>query len=571
MSTARSAPRDTRFFGHPVGLRTLFLTEMWERFSYYGMRAILILFMTSAVAAGGLGLRPEQAGPIYAMYTSLVYLMAVPGGWLADNVLGQRKAVLLGGISIMIGHVCLALHGLAFFYAGLGFVILGTGLLKPNISAIVGGLYAAKDERRDSGFSIFYMGINVGAFTAPLVCGFLAQNPGWRARLESWGIDPVNAWHWGFAAAAVGMFLGLVQYVVAGRTLGDAGRAPAPVRDAADAARRRRTLSIGLAAFCGLAIVLAGLGLWRPELFSTESITSAYAVILALVVIAFFGRLLLAREWTPGERNRLIVITVLFAASSVFWGVFEQAGSTLTLFAENSTENSLLGHGFASSWWQSANAFFLVLLAPVFSWVWIALGRRNPSYPTKFALGLLFVGLGFLWLVGGARLFTEDWASYVARNHDAIAAAAGRFGVALGATVHVSDVNAILAAATGAGVADVLPAWDRVGIQWLAGVYLLHTIGELCLSPVGLSAMTKLAPARIVGQMMGVYFLSISIGNFLGGSVAGQYEKLELPTLLTLVAGSAFVMAAVMFVLVKPMGRLLAAAERETEGMEAAA
>ncbi len=561
---ASEPARDTRFFGHPRGLTTLFFTEMWERFSYYGMRAILMLFMTTAVAAGGLGLRPEQAGPIYAMYTSLVYLMAIPGGWLADSILGQRRTVLIGGIVIMTGHICLAMHGLALFYTGLGCVILGTGLLKPNISAIVGALYAPKDERRDSGFSIFYMGINLGAFSAPLVCGYFAQKPGWRAQLEAWGLDPSDAWHWGFGAAAVGMFLGLVQYVWTGRTLGDAGMRPAPARSPEEAHRRRRTLAIGIAGILGLGATAALLGSLHPELFSTQNVNSVYQVILALVVLGFFGRLFLSGTWTKSERNRLIVITILFVAATVFWGVFEQAGSTLTLFADHSTENSLLGYGFASSWWQSVNAFFLVLFAPVFSWLWMALGRRNPSYATKFAVGVLFAGLGFLWLAGGARLFSEDWASYVATNRSAILAAAERLGVAFGdGAIQVSQVNEILANAAKAGVEEVLPAWNRVGIHWLAGVYWMHTVGELCLSPVGLSAMTKLAPQRIVGQMMGVYFLSISIGNYLGGSVAGYYEKFELPTLLTLVATSAFVMAAVMFLMVKPVRRLLEAAERE--------
>ncbi len=558
------APLDTRFFGHPRGLMTLFLTEMWERFSYYGMRAILMLFMTTAIAAGGLGMKPEQAGPIYAMYTSLVYLMAIPGGWLADNVLGQRRTVFLGGVVIMTGHICLAMHGLALFYTGLGCVIVGTGLLKPNISAIVGALYAPKDERRDSGFSIFYMGINLGAFTAPLVCGYFAQKPGWRASLESWGLDPANAWHWGFGAAAVGMFLGLVQYVLTGRTLGDAGLRPSPARSPEEALRRRRTLSLGLAGLLGLAAAGLVLGLLHPELFTSGNVNSVYQVLLALVVLGFFGRLFLSGTWTKSERKRLTVITILFVAATVFWGVFEQAGSTLTLFADHSTENSLLGYGFASSWWQSVNAFFLVVFAPVFSWLWIVLGRRNPSYATKFACGVLFAGLGFLWLAGGARLFTEDWSSYVATNGELIRAAAQQYGVALGeGAIQVSGVNEILANAAKAGAEGILPPWDRVGVHWLAGVFLLHTFGELCLSPVGLSAMTKLAPPPIVGQMMGVYFLSISIGNYLGGSVAGYYEKFALPTLLTLVATSAFVVAAVMFLLVKPIGRLLEAAERE--------
>ena len=540
----------------PSGLSTLFLTEMWERFSYYGMRAILTLFMLAPVSAGGLGMRPEESGPIYAMYTSLVYLMSIPGGWLADNLLGQRKAVLYGGIVIMLGHILLALHGLPFFYSGLGCVILGTGLLKPNISVIVGQLYASEDDRRDSGFSIFYMGINLGAFLAPLVCGSLAQNAWFRQQLEAWGLDPRNSWHWGFGAAAVGMFLGLMQYVTTSHWLGEAGLRPAPTTGPEDHAGRRRTLVMGVLAFAALVAIVAGIGFARPVLLTRGNIDLAYRVLLLVVVTGFFGRLFLAESWTQGERNRLFVIVILFAAAAVFWGVFEQAGSTLTIFADVSSQNSLLGYGFASAWWQSVNAALIVLLAPVFSWLWVALGKRQPSYGTKFAIGLLFVGLGFLWLVGGASLFTEKWTSYVATNREEILSAAEKYHVDLDANkIDATSVNAILANARDAGDGEVLPPWNRVGIHWLLGVYLLHTIGELCLSPVGLSAMTKLAPARVVGQMMGVWFLAASIGNYLGGSVAGYYERLELPTLLLLVASSAFVMTAIMFLLVRPINR----------------
>ncbi len=555
---------DKGFFGHPKGLRTLFLTEMWERFSYYGMRAILTLFMIAAVEDGGLGFDKSESGPVYAMYTSLVYLMCIPGGWLADNILGQRKSVLWGGIVIMLGHIFLAMHGLIFFYSGLGCVIVGTGLLKPNISVIVGQLYTRKDERRDSGFSIFYMGINLGAFAAPLICGWFAQDPYWREQLVSWGIDPKNAWHWGFGAAAVGMFFGLVQYWFTGRNLGDAGLAPAPARSTAEMQKRKRTLMRGSFVVACAILGLVTLGWMRPDLITKDNINMGYKVLLALVVVGFFSRLFLAGDWTLGERNRLIVIVILFVAASIFWGVFEQAGSTLTIFADESTNNELFGISFASSWWQSVNALLIVLLAPFFSWFWIALGRRNPSYGTKFAFGLLFVGLGFLWLVGGAQLFSESWADYVARNHDAILTAASQYGVVLDPTkIEVSAVSEILAKARDAGVQNLLPAWERVGVHWLFGVYFLHTIGELCLSPVGLSAMTKLAPARVVGQMMGVWFLAASIGNYLGGEVSGYYEKFELPTLLTIVAVSALVMTVIMFALVIPMRKMLAKAEAE--------
>jgi POT family proton-dependent oligopeptide transporter len=560
---------DRGFFGHPKGLRTLFFTEMWERFSYYGMRAILMLFMLAAVADGGLGMAKEDAGRIYAMYTSLAYLACIPGGWLADNFLGQRKAVFYGGIVIMLGHILLAMHGLAFFYSGLLCVILGTGLLKPNISAIVGGLYDAKDARRDSGFSIFYMGINIGAFASPLVCGYLAQNPAWRSRLESMGLDPKTAWHWGFAAAAVGMFFGLLQYVWTGRELRQSGLQPAPVRDAADAAARARTLRNGLALVLLVVLSLVGIGLARPEWLSKKNINAGYTVLLLAVVVGFFGRLLFAGNWTKAERGRLTVIAILFLAASVFWGVFEQAGSTLTVFADESTRNRAFGWDFPSSWWQSANAVYIVLFAPIFSWLWLALGRRNPTYAVKFAIGLALVGLGFVYLVGGARSFSGDWASYVATHGAAIQAAATQYGVELGGgAIGVGQVSEILAKArdVGAEAQALLPAWQRVSWSWLAVVYLLHTLGELCISPVGLSAMTKLAPARVVGQMLGVWFLGSSVGNFLGGSTASFYDKLALPTLLLAVAGGALFMALVMLILNRPMQRMLSHSEPSAAG-----
>ena len=502
------AASDRSFLGHPRGLSTLFFTEMWERFSYYGMRAILTLFMVAAVESGGLGMSPAEAAPVYAIYTSLVYLVTIPGGWVADNFIGPRKSVLYGGIVIMLGHICLALHGLVLFYAGLAFIVIGTGLLKPNISVMVGQLYAQNDIRRDSGFSIFYMGINAGAFAAPLVCGWFAQNPYFKEVLTGWGLDPNNSWHWGFAMAAIGMGLGLVQYLLTGRYLGTAGLHRSEPATPAIAAGNVRTLRLGLAGFAVFAAAVAAIGLSRPDLMTKSNIGTAFSFILLTVVIVFFSKLFFTGEWTKAERARLTVIFVLFCAAAIFWGVFEQAGSTLTLFADRNTNNQIFGFAFDSSWWQSVNALLIVALAPFFSWLWIRIGNKNPSYPTKFGIGLLFAGLGFIWLVGGAS-----------------------------------------ASADGA----------KVGVQWLFGVYLLHTIGELCLSPVGLSSMTKLAPARVAGLMMGVWFLASSVGNFLGGSVSGLYESLPLPNLFMMVGVSAVVMAVVLFALTRPVNRMMAA------------
>ena len=496
-----SGALDTRFFGHPRGLSTLFFTEMWERFSYYGMRAILILFMTAPLATGGLGFDAAVAGPIYGIYTAMVYLVALPGGWFADRIVGQQRAVLYGGIIIMMGHIALAMEGIGFFLMGLFLVIIGTGLLKPNISTLVGQLYAPEDTRRDSGFSLYYMGINLGAFLAPLVCGWLAQSATFRGMLEGWGFDPARSWHWGFGAAAVGMFLGIVQYLLGGKHLRDAGKEPGdPVSGGS------RTLAlIGLVALIALGTVgllYAG----RDAINAMPSVNAAMAWILGITPVVFFAWLLTAGSRDRDERKRHVVILVLFLGAAVFWSAFEQAGSTLNLFAERSTRTSIFGFEFPASWFQSVTAMFIIILAPVFAWLWIKLGRREPSSPAKFSFGLLSLSLGFALLIPAAQL--------------------------------------------SAGGGQVSPLW-------LLGTYLLHTIGELALSPVGLSAMTKLAPMRYAGLMLGVWFLAASVGNFIGGNVAGFYETFTTAQIFTAVAAFVLVAAVVMAIFVKPIKRML--------------
>ncbi len=501
-------PRQTGFFGHPAGLRTLFFVELWERFSYYGMRALLILFMTAPIVSGGLGMPASEAGPIYGMYTALAYLTCLPGGWIADRIIGQRRAVLYGGIIIMIGHIILAFPGVGTFFAGLAFVVTGTGLLKPNISTIVGKLYAPDDERRDAGFSIFYMGINLGALLAPLVTASLAQEQWFKDMLIGWGIAPETSWHWGFGATAIGMFIGVVWYIIDSRTLGEAGEAPA-VSGPDEAAQLRRKLWNGLGIFgavVGLAVVLRMLGYAN---FTVEQVSNTFGVLLLLTVLAFFIWLFASGGWTAEEKKRLVTMTVLFVGACVFWSVFEQAGSTLSLFAERSTRNEIFGLAFASGKWQSVNSLWVVILAPVFAWLWVKLGSKNPSSAAKFSLGLLFVSLGFMLMVPAAQL-----------------------------------------AASG----------NRVGWWWLLGVYFLHTVGEMCLSPVGLSAMSRLAPARVGSLMMGVWFMATSVGSFIGGSVAGLYESFSLPQLFGVVALYALVFAGVLAMLVKPIKRMLARA-----------
>jgi POT family proton-dependent oligopeptide transporter len=497
---------DRAFFGHPRGLSTLFFTEMWERFSYYGMRGFLILYMTAPAAMGGLGLTTATAAAIYGTYTSMVYLMSLPGGWIADRLIGQRRAVLYGGMLIAAGHYTLAIPAAAAFYAGLTFIVLGTGLLKPNISVIVGQLYSEKDIRRDAGFSVFYMGINLGAFVGPLITGFLAQDVRFRGWLAGMGMDPNSSWHWGFGAAGVGMTLGLLQYALGGQKLGEAGMHPVKPSspEAASQLKRRAVLILGgtiavLAALAG-AIATGALPV------TPEQISNAYSYILLAVTVIFFGWLFTSGSWTPDERKRLYLIGVFFLAAALFFSVFEQAGSTLNLFADRATRNTLLGYAFPSSWYQSLNALFIIIFAPMFAWLWIRMGTNQPASPTKFSFGLIGVGLGFLILIPAARLAE----------------------------------NGML-----------------VSPMWLTMTYLIHTYAELCLSPVGLSSMTKLAPARIVSLMMGVWFLGASVGNFLGGQAASFYESMPLAQLFGMVAVLPIVAGILMFLFRRPLTALI--------------
>ncbi|HWM90197.1 MAG TPA: peptide MFS transporter [Thermoanaerobaculia bacterium] len=503
-----SAATDTRFFGHPAGLSTLFFTEMWERFSYYGMRAILLLFMTTSVAQGGLGWDAATAGPLYGLYTALVYLTALPGGWIADRLVGQRRAVLIGGIIIALGHLSLTFHSMAAFYLGLFLIVVGTGLLKPNISTMVGSLYTQNDQRRDSGFSIFYMGINLGAFLAPLVCGYLAQSESFKGTLRSMGFQPEDSWHWGFGAAAVGMGLGLVQYVLGGRRLGRAGLVSEQERDPAAYRKDLRSFWIAVGAAALVLAALAGLQAAGMIHLTTEGIVDFVGWVLILFPVAYFLFLLTRPGWTPVERRRLGAIVLFFVFATLFWAAFEQAGSTLTLFAERNTRTSLLGFDFPSSWFQSVNSLFIIfLLGPLFAWLWVRLGSREPSSPAKFAWGLFFATVGFAIMIAAAR-------------------------------------------ASG-------PEGSQVSPLWLLTVYFVHTVGELCLSPVGLSTMTKLSPERVVGQMMGVWFLASACGNFLSGQAAGFFESLPLDQLFgrMTIVGLAFTVLAV--ALIRPIRKLM--------------
>lgn len=485
-ATSADAPVDSTLDtsgigGHPRGLTTLFFTEMWERFSYYGMRALLVLYMTTAVASGGLGLDTKTATTIYGAYTGSVYLMSIPGGWFADNILGTRRAVLVGGIIIALGHYSMAVPTTFTFYLGLVLIVFGTGLLKPNVSTIVGELYSPEDQRRDAGFSIFYVGINIGATTAPLVCSFLGEQ--------------IN-WHLGFAAAGIGMTFGLIQYIAGRDRLAHVGHPP---QQTSREAQRKLITGVVFTAVISIVVWLLFFGPTPIVENKMWIMAGALALFIAWMFLAFLR---------PEEKRPVAVIIILFLFSIIFWACYEQAGSSFNLFARDFTNRNVFGREFPAGWYQAVPAGAVIILAPVFAWLWLKLGDRQPSSPMKFSLGLLFVGLGA-----------------------AILAAASLF----------------------------ISGGSKVGPWWLVGVYILHTIGEVCLYPVGLSTTTKLAPQRLSGLMMGIWFLSISFGNFAAGMAAGYFESGSQEALFSLFSRVATVpvIAGVLLLLLAPFIRRL--------------
>jgi POT family proton-dependent oligopeptide transporter len=451
------------FLGHPRGLATLFMTEFFERFTYYGMRALLVLFLVAATtdANPGLGIDRETAGAIYGLYTGAVFLFSLPGGWIADRLIGQRRAVYWGGIIIALGNFLLAVPATpAVFYLGLATIVIGVGLLKPNISAIVGALYEGQPgARRDAGFSIFYMGINLGALIAPFIAGTIGESWNWRA---------------GFLCAGVAMLIGVVQYRMTEHYLGDVGLAPQGTSDAERAAGWRN-IAIGGALVAILAVLLytgaIPVGITAlAQIFASGMVALGF---LFFVYVFAFGGL------DADERKRVALIALFFLCAALFWAGFEQAATTFNLFAQDFTDRSWLGHLFddgehPAAWYQSANPIFVVIFAPFFAWLWVALGKRNldPSSPAKFGLALVLLGIGFLVMMWAAQL--------------------------------------------------VVASGGKVAPTWLLLTYMMHTFGELCLSPVGLSNVTKLAPKRYVGQMMGTWFLGAAVGNALAGLIGGH-------------------------------------------------
>jgi POT family proton-dependent oligopeptide transporter len=446
-------------FGHPPGLATVFLIEMWERLSFYGMRALLVLFLVHSVAEGGLGLDVRTATAIYGLYVGGTYIASLPGGWIGDRLLGSQRAVLFGGIIIACGHLTLGFAASsAVFYVGLLVIVLGTGLLKPNASALVAQLYPQGGAPLDAGFTIYYVGVNVGATLGPLITGYLAERHGWS---------------YGFMAAAAGMAIGVLQFLWSRRLLGEVGARPfAPSRHAS------RGLTLGLMLLCALAaLVFTGQIRLAPT-----AVLGASTGIIAAIAAVYFAYRLVGAGLDGIERRRVGVIILLFVAATLFWGGYEQTGSSFNLFAERFTDRDLRGFIVPAAWLQALNPVFIVVFGPMLGALWVWLGRRNldPSIPLKFIFGLLFMGLGFVVMALAARRVVEG---------------------------------------------------ELAGMGALVLTYLLHTFGELALSPVGLSAVSKLVPRRFIGQSIGVWFASLSLGELVAGRLAGDFDPTQLTTL----------------------------------------
>jgi POT family proton-dependent oligopeptide transporter len=479
--------------GHPRALSTLFFTEMWERFTFYGLRALLVLFLVDAVDSGGYGLDDRTATAIYGLYTAAVFMAALPGGWVADRLLGAQRAVMVGGALMTAGSLMLTIPGPPqLFFGGLVVIIVGVGLLKPNVSTLVADLYPEGGGRRDAGFTIFYMGINLGAFIGPLIAGWLAQRYGWRI---------------GFLAAAVGLPFGLLQFWLSRHLFNGAGAAPNRNDGGAGLAADWRRLWFALALLaCVAALLFSGVVALDPRRLARGA-----AYVLVGMGALYFLYLFFGAGLDQVERRRMVVVLVMFLAVASFWAGYEQAGSSLNLFALRHVDRMVGGFEIPTGWFQSVQPAFVILLAPVFSALWVQLAQRqmDPSAPLKFAFGLLLLGFGFLFMVAAANI------------------------VAGGASA---------------------PAY------LLILTYLLTVFGELCVSPVGLSTVTKLAPARLMGQMMGVWFLGSSLGKLMAGLIAGGFDPNNLAAMpgryLNIVLYACGV-GCVLLLLSRPLARLM--------------
>ncbi len=489
------------FFGHPRGLATLFFTEMWERFSYYGMRALLLLFMVATVEKGGMGLDEKTGGAVYGLYTMFVYLLALPGGWLADKFFGLRKSVFYGGCLITLGHFCLAFPFMQTFFIGLLLIVMGTGLLKPNISSLVGELYPITDQaRRDAGFSIFYMGINIGATVAPVITSYLGEN--------------VN-WHYGFAAAGIGMLVGVIQYKLTEKSLGDAGLEPIQFSGPILQRKREKDFKIGLVIF-GLLLTLF-ISLLLAQTITIDPVVVAKVSVYAMggSVVLYFSHVLFFEKLDKEEKDKIKVIAIFFLASAMFYAGYEQQGSSLNLFAARYTDRFVGSFEFPAGWFQTVPAGAVIIFVPIFAWLWVWLAKRNlnPSTPVKLSLGLFFMGCGFAVMMGGSMII-------VAGN-------------------------------------KALPTW-------LVATYIFNTFGEICLYPIGLSAVSTLAPKRLLGQMMGVWFMSLALGNLSAGLFGGEFDDTAIEANPHLLVDLFFVMvkwlfaaSLIVFVIRKPLIKLM--------------
>ena len=474
------------FFGHPKGLKTLFFTEMWERMSYYGMRALLVLFMTLSLQEGGLGITVAMATAIYGLYTGFVYLAGLPGGWIADRLIGGQNAIWYGGIIIMFGHISLAIPGDVTFYFGLILVVLGTGLLKPNITAAVGQLYKGNDPRMESGYALYYMGINLGSIGGYLICG-------WLYDADSFGP------HWAVGAAAVGMAIGLLQFKLTRAALGEVGLTP--IAPLSEKGRKTAWTVIGLIV---LTIVLvAVLALAGTITLDPVPLAQASAVIFTLLFIGFFGKVFFFGKLNALEKKSMLALLLVCVASACFWSGFEQAGSSLNLFAQQIVDRQLGSFEIPTAWFQFVNPFFIIILSPFFAALWINLGKRmtTPGFGLKTGAGILIMASGFIVMYFAAQLAAAEL---------------------------------------------------RVAPYWLVATYFLHTVGELCLSPIALAAVSRLSPKRFAGQMMGVFVLTYSIGNIIAGLLAGGFDPenvQELPALFMNVAQISLVFGVVILLI----------------------
>jgi proton-dependent oligopeptide transporter, POT family len=442
------------FLGHPAGLSTIFLVEMWERMSFYGMRALLILFLADRIAHGGMGLDDRTAAAIYSLYVGGTYIACLPGGWVGDRLLGPQRAVLLGGIIITLGHLLLGVAASPqAFFLGLLVIVIGTGLLKTNAGALVAALYPEGGARRDAGFTIYYIGVNIGGTVGPLITGVLAAHYGWAA---------------GFIAAAAGMTLGVLQFLFGRSLLAGAGsRTASPVT-------RHEVRAASIAVAVLIALVVSSVAGVLPT--SPVRLAQVATQLVVAVSVLYFFYLLVGARLSSVERQRVVVMIILFVGSTLFWAGLEQAGSSLNLFADRFTERHLGTYEVPAPWLQSLEPVFIILFGPLFSALWLALDRRHrdPSPGAKFALGLLCIAAAFAVMATASHLLVGGAA--------------------------------------------------RVGMGWLTVTFMLTTWGELALSPVGLSAVSKLAPPRFTSQSIGIFFVSLSLGNLLAGRIAGDFD-----------------------------------------------